>query len=346
MTEEGSMASANDPQAEETAQGRGEADDIAELLLQSPAALKALGGALAPLLITDRATAGRRVSSQVRPQIPESPNAQPGVIYPPYPYPYPYPYPLYPTQGGSQYGFPYWYEQGSSSRQKSSLPGHPGCVPNCSQEQVGLLASACAHSRAELAEESEEETWEHLVDPNLSSEERRSLEVDSDQGDWGSDDEGEPQGDEVSEELSEFLVVALKQPMQPERRKRLTEKYPRPSSAYTGPPVLDKAVRTLVQKKKSIVSHDRFLAKLQRFTSDAVGPLSYLLGELLAGKNVPKKAVSALQAAICLLGNAFAALSVERRRCILQQLNHQLVSMAEEEYEHKGKLFGDEFGQS
>ena len=102
----------------------------------------------------------------------------------------------------------------------------------------------------------------------------------------------------------------------------------------------------LVQRKKSIVSHDRFLTKLRLFSSDAVGLLNYLLGELQAGRAVPnQRTVSALRAAICLLGNAFAALLVERRRCILQQLNNQLVPLLEEECENKRKFFGNNFGQ-
>ena len=74
-----------------------------------------------------------------------------------------------------------------------------------------------------------------------------------------------------------------------------------------------------------------------------LGSLTYLLSELQAGKNGYKDvAVSALQAAICLSGNAFATLSVECRRYVL---NHQLVSLAEEEYELSGNLFGDDFGE-
>ena len=95
-----------------------------------------------------------------------------------------------------------------------------------------------------------------------------------------------------------------------------------------------------------MVSHDRFLSKLQRFASDAIGPLSYLLGELEAGRDVPKdRAITAIQAAVCFMGNTFAALSVEWRRCILRQLNQQLLPLAEEDFENDGKLFGDNFGK-
>ena len=56
-------------------------------------------------------------------------------------------------------------------------------------------------------------------------------------------------------------------------------------------------------------------------------------------------AISALLAAICLSGNAFVSLSVVHRRYVLQQLNHQLVPLAEEKFEFLGKLFGDDFGE-
>ena len=128
-------------------------------------------------------------------------------------------------------------------------------------------------------------------------------------------------------------------------RRRLLERYPRLTASGTAPQNLDKVICTLVQKRKNILSHDRFLAKLQCFASDALGPLTYLLSELQAGKDVHKDvAISALlQAAIYLSG--IAILSVEHRRYVLQQLNHQLVLLAEEEYELSGKLFGNDIGE-
>ena len=149
----------------------------------------------------------------------------------------------------------------------------------------------------------------------------------------------------MPEELSAFLTVTFKGPLSPDRRK-LLDSYPRPTSTALSPPGLDKSMMPLIQKKKSVIAHDRFLSKLQRFTMDAMGPLSYLLAEVLSGKDVPKeKAISALQASICLIGNASVTLSVERRRCILRQLNPKLTSLAEEDFDNDGKLFGDNFGK-
>ena len=326
---------------------------ISEAFLRSPSALQALGGAIAPLLssinpstlgnTSGTAAAGPQPPCRAPSQVSALPIPPTG-WYPPFPaipYPYSFPY-IHPSQGVSQYGAIHRSDQGSSSRQKSSLPGNPGSASNCPHRQGGLLASSSRSFR----EPTGEEDWEYLVDPNLSMEERRSLEAESE--DNTSDNEGDFQEEnaELSEELAELLTMALKQPIKPEMRKRLLERYPRLTASGTAPPNLDKAIRTLVQKRKNILSHDRFLAKLQRFASDALGPLTYLLSELQAGKDVHKDvAISALQAAICLSGNAFASLSVERRRYVLQQLNHQLVPLAEEEYELSGKLFGDDFGE-
>ena len=152
--------------------------------------------------------------------------------------------------------------------------------------------------------------------------------------------------DDLPEELSEFLSVAFKKPMSADRRKKLTVKYPRLAISQTKPPAIDKAILSLVQTRKHIVSHDRFLSKLQCFASDAIGPLVYLLKELQSSKGVTKeKAVQAIQAAPCFTGNTFATLSVERRRSILLQLNQQLAPMAEEEFDNNRKLFGDDFGK-
>ena len=65
----------------------------------------------------------------------------------------------------------------------------------------------------------------------------------------------------------------------------------------------------LIQKRKNIIAHDRFLAKLHRFASDAVGPLVVLLKDLQSGKAVAKdKTLTALQTALYFTGNTFAIL--------------------------------------
>ena len=94
------------------------------------------------------------------------------------------------------------------------------------------------------------------------------------------------------------------------------------------------------------MSHDRFLSKLQRYSSDAISPLAFLLDAVQQSKELSQDEVTeALQAAISLIGNAHCSLNTERRRCILSQLNSQLVPMADEVLPSEGSLFGNDFGK-
>ena len=72
--------------------------------------------------------------------------------------------------------------------------------------------------------------------------------------------------------------------------------------------------------------YDHTLAKLQKLAFDAARPLSFLLAELQAGRPVAAdRGLQAVQTALCCVGNAFAHLSVERRKWVLQHLSKQLV---------------------
>ena len=156
---------------------------------------------------------------------------------------------------------------------------------------------------------------------------------------------------EVSDEAQSFLDLTFKKSTTNNQRKKWLENFPRPTSLSANPPTIDKPMYSLIQSspgptKKKILSHDRFLIQLQRYASDAAGPLTFLLSELQAGRPVPaNKSLHAIQTALCCVGNAFAHLSVERRTCILQHLNKQLVHMSEEECPVDGTLFGPDFGK-
>ena len=139
------------------------------------------------------------------------------VPYPSFPY-------IHPSQGVSQYGAIHQSDQGSSSWQKSSLPGNPGSASSCPHRQGGLQASS---SRSLREESAGEEDWEYLVEPNFSIEKRKSLEAKSE--DNTSDNEGDFQeeGAELSKDLLELLTMALKQPIKPQMRRIQLERYPR-----------------------------------------------------------------------------------------------------------------------
>ena len=203
-------------------------------------------------------------------------------------------------------GYPYGQQDrsghGSLSQSKSSLLGNPGCAPHTSpssqEDGRGLPASRSALNMDE--QEEDDDSWRCLVDPFLSQEERNSLDPEnSQQGDPDMEAETTDSPEDLPEDLVEFLSVSFKKPMSADRRRKLVTKYPRPSLVQTTPPLVDKSMLALIQKHKNIISHNRFLAKLQRFASDAIGPIIYLLKELQSGKGVSQdKAVSALHVVV------------------------------------------------
>ena len=121
-----------------------------------------------------------------------------------------------------------------------------------------------------------------------------------------SEADGEDKGHEaVSDEAQSFLDLAFKKAATSNQRKKWLENFPRPTSVCANPPTIDKPMYSLIQSspgptKKKILSHDRFLVKLQRYASDAAGPLTFLLSELQAGRPVPaNKSLQAIQTALC-----------------------------------------------
>ena len=207
----------------------------------------------------------------------------------------------------------------------------------------GLLASGQA---SETTPSEGDDDWISLVTPHLTQEERDEL------SSAESDSEAEePSSEVVSEETKSFLELAFRKTASLQQRKKWLEKFPRPTNSCANPPTINKPIYSLIQSsqiqtKKKILSHDRFLVKLQRYASDAAGPLTFLLSELQAGRAVPaEQSIQAIQTALCCVGNAYADLSVERRKWILQHLNKQLVPMAEDDLANDGTLFGPDFGK-
>ena len=109
----------------------------------------------------------------------------------------------------------------------------------------------------------------------------------------------------VGEETNTFLALAFQKTASMQQCKKWLEKFPRPSTSYTNAPTINKQICSLIQSslsrsKKKILSHDQFLVKLQRYASDAAGPLSFLLSELQADRPVQAdKALQAMQSALC-----------------------------------------------
>ena len=178
------------------------ARDITDCLLQSPAALEALGRgllpALSPLMSQPSGGPGRSRVSHLSNIIitPGTHAPQPFHLpwYPPFPmygppsYGRPFPYPM---MGGYPYGQQDRYDHGTPCQSKSSLPGNPGCAPqtsSSSQEDGERLLASGPSSRVD--DQEDVDSWQYLVDPFLSQEERNSLDPEaSEQGDPEAEEE-------------------------------------------------------------------------------------------------------------------------------------------------------------
>jgi hypothetical protein len=101
--------------------------------------------------------------------------------------------------------------------------------------------------------------WGYIIDPHVSQSERDSLEGDNEE-DEEPIDVNQLGQEKMPEELSAFLTVAFKGPLSPDRRRKLLDSYPRPTSTALSPPGLDKSMMPLIQKKKSVIARDRFLS--------------------------------------------------------------------------------------
>ena len=97
---------------------------------------------------------------------------------------------------------------------------------------------------------------------------------------------------------------------------------------------------------KSARSFDKYLCKLQRFTTDAMGPITWLWDKMQQGSVDTDSARSAMQSRLLLMANASAHFNVERRKAIIKHLNTDIKFIAEVEFPDSGPyLFGEDFGK-
>ena len=295
----------------------GRNDALVSFLRDSPASIEALGRGLAaslsPLILSSLR------SQAVAPQITQPPLSQPGggASYGLQDQS------LYHFRGGCYHG---QLDQSSSSHLQGGLisglhsqasitppvstPGVVGSHPSTSGHSTSLSS---IHSEDSSSQVSDLGDWQHLVDYNVSDQDRRDLDELA-------------TSTRVAQETSDLITAAFNKPLEASKRSRIMERFPHPAAPLTAPPSIDKAMKVLIQKKKSIMSHDRFLSKLQRYTTDAIGPLAFLLDAIHQSQELSQEdIVEALQSAISLVGNAHCALNMERRRCILNQLNTQFL---------------------
>ena len=145
----------------------------------------------------------------------------------------------------------------------------------------------------------------------------------------------------VSPKTLKLLKSATSQPLKNDKRKTITNKFPLHSCDHAQ---LDEDISCVIPK--SAKTYDRYLSKLQQFTLDALGPITWLYEQVVAGDMVdPSKAKKAVEASIALLGNSAAHLSAERRKSLMKHLNKDLRPLCEGKFPNRGPyLFGEDFG--
>ena len=131
--------------------------------------------------------------------------------------------------------------------------------------------------------------------------------------------------------------------MKNENRRKVIDQLPTLSCDATHPPKLNDALAHLLPKQAK--PYDSYLSKLQRFTMDAIAPITWLLEQMEQGPIEEETSKKAVRSSLQLLGNATVHFNVERRKEIMKHLNTDIKFLAETEFPQSGPyLFGEDFG--
>ena len=130
-------------------------------------------------------------------------------------------------------------------------------------------------------------------------------------------------------EVMKLLSESFAKPLSKKARVSLAKGFPTPSSLR--PSRLDTPMRLLVDKQ--VVSHDRFLQKLQLLLTDGAGPLVGLLNRIHKGEPLSDENLrSSLEQALRMMGNFHAHPSQERQGCVLRAIAPSLQHMELEDF--------------
>ena len=176
------------------------------------------------------------------------------------------------------------------------------------------------------------------MNTSVSAEERAELLTDSEGDDSDSSETAEPPAKKRFVPGEKILsLLQSDKPLKNERRKTLLGKHPILVIDQAHPPEAEAALVPRAAK-----SHDKFLSRLQRYTLDAMGPMTWLLDQVQQGTSVdPKIGKEAIKTSISLLGNASAHFNLERRKAVLKQLYKDLKPLVERGFPDRGAfLFG------
>lgn len=227
-------------------------------------------------------------------------------------------YPCAPQGGGSS-GCPEAGPSTSGSNPLQTLgPSFQQSLVFCKRPCPPTPPSPSGSSEAELNPHvSEGERSEHLVGEYSESE--NELEEDTDISEPAPKKRFTP-----GEEMLRFLSSASSKPLRNDCRRKVIDKLPMPACDAAHPPKLNESIAWLIPR--SAKSFDKYLSRLQRFTMDAIGPLTWLCDKMHQGSVSDDSTRNAIHSSMSLLGNASAHFNVERRKAIMKHLNADIRS--------------------
>ncbi|XP_056395197.1 uncharacterized protein LOC130290954 [Hyla sarda] len=154
--------------------------------------------------------------------------------------------------------------------------------------------------------------------------------------------------------VAKFISTRVFKSLDRTTRNKMKAECPRPTLPHNSSvtPELDPVLTKFLMKsgKNPKKGLDRSFRACQDKLMDLIGPLTKIvdLAEESSASNRPVDTEVLLgwaQRAVCIFGNANAALSVERKRSILMKIDPQITNLASKEPEKptEGLLFGDDF---
>ena len=159
-----------------------------------------------------------------------------------------------------------------------------------------------------------------------------------------SDAEGNtPKAYAVSPEGEAFLETTFGSQLDYAARRKQVIKIGLPDTKWVKTPMLSPVMASILPKET--VKEDKRTFRTQQLWLEAARPLVSLLETAHQDKLDPKTAVTMVQSALLLMGDASQHQSANRREAILKQLNPQIAEFMKENYSKAlAFLFGEDFG--
>ena len=160
-----------------------------------------------------------------------------------------------------------------------------------------------------------------------------------------SDAEGNtPTAYAVSTEGEAFLETTFGSKLDYAARHKQVDKIGAPDTKWVKTPVLPPVMASILPKET--VKEDKCNFRTQQLWLEAMAPLVSLLETAHKDRLDPKTAVTMVQSALLLMGDALQHQSAKHREVILKQLNPQIAELMKEEDYAKALpfLFGEDFG--